>query len=281
MSSPVELFALFRSDPEAVPTFNGVAVVQDVPAADHELIVNGAGLEPYSVTVSVAEDGGVTPTGVEGEVPLVARERAVKMAIDPSDADSDLNRLAVEDDFAGRLYDASLSGPDAVYVHEGGAYTTEVRDTDDAVGAFRINPQNQDRVRVSDPRTGKASLAEYLADVAAETRDEVAAVGSGDSDDDDGNRGSGGGGRENAVIGLANALEAVADAARRAADAAAAGDRGQADRNLDTVVERLERVSTRLAEAQGSLPDDVARAAGKRLDQANRRGEQARTADKL
>jgi hypothetical protein len=32
---------------------------------------------------------------------------------------------------AGQLYDAPLSGSDAVYVHEGGAFTTELRDTDD------------------------------------------------------------------------------------------------------------------------------------------------------
>jgi len=39
-------------------------------------------------------------------------------------------------------------------------------------------------VQIDNPRTGKAPLAEYLADVAAETRDQVAAV-EGDSDDDD------------------------------------------------------------------------------------------------
>jgi flagellar hook-basal body complex protein FliE len=116
--------------------------------------------------------------------------------------------------------------------------------------------------------------------VAAETRDEVAAVeGDDDSDDDDDDRP--GGGPENAVTGLANALDAVTEAARRAAAAAEAGERGQADQRLETVIERLQRVSTRLAAASDSLPDPVARATSNRLDQAQRRSDQAKNADKL
>ena len=101
------------------------------------------------------------------------------------------------------MYEAPLSGPDAVYVHSGGAYTTEVRDVDDEIGAFRVNPGDEERVRVADPNTGKASLSGYLADVAAETRDEVARV-DGDGDDD---RNGGGDGRANSITGLANALD--------------------------------------------------------------------------
>ncbi|WP_336001847.1 hypothetical protein [Halorientalis halophila] len=284
VSSPLESIALLRSDPEAVPTFNGVAVVQDVPPGDHELTINGAGVTPHSETVTVAEDEAVTAAGVEGEIPVVPRENSVKMEIDPSEADSDLRDLAVEDDFAGRMYDAPLSGPDAVYVHGGGAYTAEVRDREDEVGAFRVNPGQEERVQIDDPRTGKAPLATYLADVAAETRDEVAAVeGDGDSDDTDDDRtgGAGGGGQQNAVEGLANALDAVTAAARRAAENAEAGNRGNADRNLETVATRLERVSTRLADARGSLPDDIGRATDNRLAQARRRTEQAVDAEKL
>ncbi|MEF8979317.1 MAG: hypothetical protein V5A39_10670 [Haloarculaceae archaeon] len=275
--SPLELFALFQSDSEAVPTFNGIAVVQDVPAGDHELTITGAGVTPHSETVTVAESEEVTPAGVGGEIPVVARENAVKMVVDPSEADSDLRKLAVEDDFAGRMYDAPLSGPDAVYLHSGGAYTTEVRDTDDEVGAFRVNPGDDERVRVDNPRTGKAPLAEYIADIAAETREEVAAIESDSDDDDD----SVGGGRANAVTGLANALDAVAEAARRAAAAAEAGDRSQAERNLEKVIERLERVSTRLTEASDSLPESIGRATSNRLDQARRRSDQAKDAEKL
>jgi len=276
--SPLELFALFQSDPEAVPTFNGVAVLQGVEPGEHTLTVNGAGVEPHSETVAVSGGDGVTTAGVDGEIPVVAREHSVKLEVDPSEADSELTDLAVEDDFAGRLYDAPLSAPDAVYVHQGGAFTTEVRDSDDEVGAFRVNPGDEDDVRVENPRTGKAPLAGYLADVAAETRDQVAAA-EGDSDGE--NDENGGGGPGNAVNGLVNALNAVVEHAERAAERAEAGDRGNTERQLEAVANRLERVSARLAEARESLPPGLARAAEKRLDQSRRRSDQARNADKL
>jgi hypothetical protein len=293
----VEGVALLESEPEAVPTFNGVAVVDDVPAGEHRLTVNAAGVEPHSERVGVTEDAATTSAGVEGSIPLVARENATKLELDPSEADSDLTELAVEDDFAGRLYNAPLSGPDAVYVHRGGAYTTEIRDSDDEVGAIRVNQAATDadeRVRLADPQTGKASLATYLADVAEETSAAVAAIeesDDGDSDDSDddtpavGDGGSGGRnetleGSENAVRGLRRALDAVADAAGRAAERAAAGDRRQADQSLATVQNRLGRVATRLTEASDALPDEVVRASERRLDQSERRAEQARAADK-
>jgi len=290
VASPLEAFALLQSDPVAVPTFQGVAAFQDVPEGEHTLTVNGAGLAPHSETVAVS-GGGPTAAGVGGEIPLVARADAVKLEVDPTAAESDLTDLAVEDDFAGRLYDAPLSGPDAVYLHRGGAFTTEVRDTDDEVGAFRTNPGDERRVRIDEPATGKTPLARYLADIAEETRAEVAAVvdevddDDGD-DDDDGNGespggGPDGGGPENAVRGLARALQAVAEAADRAAERAATGDRANADRNLETVTNRLERVRTRLSEASDSLPPGLARASDNRLDQARRRSEQAREAGKL
>ena len=310
----VEGVALLESDPEAVPTFNGVAVVDDVPAGDHRLTVNGAGVEPHSETVGVA-DSGVTPAGVEGSIPLVARENATKLEVDPAEADSELTDLAVEDDFAGQLYDAPLSGPDAVYVHRGGAYTAEVRDSDDEIGAIRVNQaatEADERVRLDNPQTGKASLATYLADVAEETSAAVAAVEEGDDrDDDDGDSndtdddtettdsgetnettaassGSDRAGRnetlegsENAIRGLRRALEAITESARRAAERAAAGDRGQADQSLANVQDRLERAATRLAEASDSLPDDIERASERRVEQSRRRSEQALAADKL
>jgi len=72
----VESVALLESDPEAVPTFDGVAVLRDVPAGDHRLTVNGAGQAPHSERVSVSDDGGdgrrdrnggpVTAAGVDG-----------------------------------------------------------------------------------------------------------------------------------------------------------------------------------------------------------------------
>ena len=309
----VESVALLESDPEAVPTFGGVAVLQGVPAGDHRLTVNGAGLAPHSETVAVsAGDGtdedtdttdetatdaseptataaddlpdGLTAAGVGGEIPLVAREDATKLAVDADASGAELTDLAVEDDFAGRLYDAPLSDADAVYIHRGGAYTTEVRDADDAVGAVRVNPGDESRIDLDGPRTGKASLARYLADIAEETRQEVAAVldEDGDGDDDDDDRGNGGGGGPgNSLRGLAQSLEAIAEAADRAAERAEAGDRGQADASIEAVARRLERARERLAAARADLPPGLANAADNRFEQVRRRAEQARESEKL
>ncbi|RDZ63997.1 hypothetical protein C5B90_12895 [Haloferax sp. Atlit-12N] len=333
--SGVESVLLLESDPEAAPTFGGLGVLQNVPAGEHRLTVNGAGSAPHSETVQVGDaesgsssttetesssdgddDGGtLTTAGVDGEIPLVARESATKVEVDADGTDRDLTALALEDDFGGRLYDAPLSGPDAVYVHRGGAYTVEVRDSDDELGAFRVNPDPNaaadadadsdsvsdgdttpasiPSVRIDEPRTGKASLATFLADISAETAAAVAAVddGSDDSDDSDNSADTGtpddstqtatGGGQANAVRGLAQALESVAEAANRAAERAEAGERGRADESLDTVASRLERVAERLAEARGELPGSLSRATDRRLEQARRRSEQARAADTL
>ena len=265
--SPVETVALLESDPVAVPTFDGVAMVRDVDPGEHRLTVNGAGVAPHSEQVSVAGDGVPTTAGVDGEIPLVAREHAVELGVDADGTEADLARLAVEDDFAGRLYDAPLDGPDAVYVHRGGAYAAEVRDVDGAVGAFRVNPAEESAVTVDEPDTGKASLARFVADVGAETAEEVAAEQVT--------------GPANAVEGLARALEAVTSAAERAAGRADAGDRGPADRALETVASNLDRVAERLGAASGALPDSLANATGNRLDQARRRTDQALAADKL
>ncbi|MFC5368339.1 hypothetical protein [Salinirubrum litoreum] len=180
--STVESAVLLESDPEAVPTFRGTAVLRDVPAGDHRLTVNRAGTAPHSEQVSVGDEGPTT-AGVDGEIPVVAREDAVKLAVDPSEADSELTDLAVDDDFAGRLYDAPLSGPDAVYLHRGGAFTTEVRDSDSEVGAFRVNPGDESSVRVENPGTGKAVLARYLADVSEETRAQIASAAGRETDE--------------------------------------------------------------------------------------------------
>lgn len=289
----IETVALLESEAEAVPTFRGIAMFQGVEAGEHRLTVNGAGLAPHAETVSVVGNG-PTVGGVDGEVPLVAREHATKLEVDTGGTDADLTDLAVEDDFAGRLYDSPLSGPDAVYVHRGGAYTTEVRDAAGEVGAFRVVPDDGSPVRIERPRTGKAPLATFLADVAEETRAEVAAVVAGDESTDDSGSDSGDNGTDDGrsdgstadpdpgpVRGLARALAAVAETARRAAERAAAGDRAGTDERLETVSTRLDRVASRLAEARGELPDDLSRATDRRLEQARRRAEQARNARTL
>jgi hypothetical protein len=303
--STVEAVALLESEPTAVPTFRGVVAVTDASEGDHRLTVNGAGRAPHSEPVSVDGDGPTT-AGVEGEIPLVAREHATKLEVDTEGADATLTRLSVADDFGGRLYDAPLSGPDAVYVHRDGAYTTEVRDSDDAVGAFRVNPAaDAVGVRIETPDTGKASLASFLADIATETSDDVAAAvgletrATVDETEDASQRGGNTNGtsddetatatssnadvtaQQGAVEGLARALSAVAEAARRAAERARAGDRGGADQSLEAVSTRLERVSSRLAEARGDLPAPMARATDRRLAQVRTRTEQAKNAEKL
>ena len=67
--SPLEAVALLESDPEAVPSFGGVVAVADVPVGDHRLTVNRAGAAPHSEGVSVADSGGPTVAGVDGEIP--------------------------------------------------------------------------------------------------------------------------------------------------------------------------------------------------------------------
>ena len=301
-ASGVESVALLESEPEAVPTFGGVAVVRDVESGDHRLTVNGAGRAPHSerLTVEPIEDGAdpVTAAGVDGEIPLVAREDATKLEITDEEAEIDVVGTALEDDFAGRIYESATEGSDAVYVHAGGAYTTEVRDAADEVGAYRVNPdpESDDGIRIERPETGKAPLAGFLADIAEETRAAVAAEAGeddGDEDDDgddddgtDGSSGNGGpggsgGGPGNAVRGLERALAAVVEAAERAEARAREGDRGNTDRQLEVVAERLERVAERLEAARSGLPPGLSNAAGNRLEQADHRAEQALDAGKL
>ena len=118
----------------------------------------------------------------------------------------------------------------------------------------------------------RSNVAAFLADIAEETRAAVAAQAAETTD---------GGGSANAITGLERALGAVVEAARRATERADAGDRADANRQLRVVADRLQRVATRLDEASDDLSDPLSRAARKRLEQANRRTEQARSADKL
>jgi len=298
-----ESFVLIESDPEAVPTFaGGVAVANGVPEGDHRLTVNGAGQAPHSEELTVAADEPVTAAGVDGEIPLVARENATKVEFDDSESDTDVARTAVEDDFAGPIYDSAVDGSDAVYVHAGGAYTTEVRDADDEVGAYRVNPPADAAgtggpIRIERPETGAASLIGYVADVAEETRAAVAAAAAesddGDGSDDDGdsdddgetNGGSGrndsGGGPANAVNGLERALAAAVEAARRAEERAREGDGEGTKRQLESVIDRIVRIQDRLEAAREGLPPGLADATDRRVKQATKRVEQAQNAGKL
>jgi len=188
--------------------------------------------------------------------------------------------VAVEDDFAGRLYESAVDGSDVVYVHGGGAYTTEVRDGDDAVGAYRVNPDPaaESPVQIERPETGKASLAEFVAAVSEETRAAVAAVGDSetDGDGDDAESGS-----SNAVTGLEQSLAAVVESARRAAERARSSERGNADKQLEVARERLERAENRLAEAEGTFRIRSRRRRGSDSSRPIGAPAQARDAEKL
>jgi hypothetical protein len=94
----------------------------------------------------------------------------VKLGIDPDASDADLERLAKEDDFAGRLYDVPFDGPVGVDGHRGSAFTAEVADADAELGAFRVNPGDTDRVSTDRPDTGRAVLSNYVVDVINESR---------------------------------------------------------------------------------------------------------------
>jgi hypothetical protein len=274
----LETVALLRSDPETIPTFRGVAMARGVEPGDHRLIVNGAGLAPHDETVSVGE-GETALAGVEGEIPLVPAGDAVKVEVDAAAVDADLTTLAVDDDFGGRLYEAPVDGPDAVYVHRAGAYTTEVRDADDAVGAFRVNPgASASAVRIDRPRTGKASLASFVAALSSETVDTLGSIG---EDDGTATGPPGATGAVNTLGGLLRAIEAVSGAAERAAGRAEAGDRGGADRALEALASNLQRAVERFDGLRGTLPDPVAASADRRFAEARRRTNQAIAAEKL
>ncbi|MFB6359924.1 MAG: hypothetical protein ABEH59_01225 [Halobacteriales archaeon] len=261
----VESLAFIESEPEAVPTFHGAVVAQDLPEGDHRLTLNSAGNAPHSETVSVDPDAAAV-AGVEGTIPQVANEQAVKLSVDPEAVEAELERLAVEDDFAGRLYDAPLEGPDSVYIHRQGAFTAEVEDRDAELGAFRVNPSEEERVTIDRPETGKAVLSTYVADVIEGSKATVEERTTG---------------RGNAVSGLLNAMDAVAAAAERAAERAEAGNPGQADEALGRVVERLDALVDRLESARENLPDPVGNALERRFDQSQRRADQALAAEKL
>ena len=269
----------------------------------------------------MTEGPGTDLAGVDGEIALTPNEAAVKLEVDADGTDADLENLAVEDDFAGRFYDAPMEGPDAVYVHRGGAYTTEVRDAEGAHGAFRVNPDPAEesgrdaadgaaRVRIETPDTGKASLSGFVSTISRETALSVDAVtdvaledvdplvggggrtatatptGDGSRDGtptptDDGGVLGDAGRQTGGVTGLLRALKAVLGAADRATEAAAAGDRPAANRALETVAARLADVRANLEGARSDLPEPTARAVEARIEQAIRRTEQALETEKL
>ncbi|WP_435063284.1 hypothetical protein [Halobaculum sp. EA56] len=199
----VEGIALLESDPEAVPTFNGVVALRDVPEGEHTLTVNGAGVAPFSQGLAHEEDGEPTTAGVDGDVVVAPNEDAVKVRASPPADAPGVGRVAVEDDFAGAVYDGlppsvadgddagdgeggDTAGGDrgvAVYAHREGAYTAEVEDEEGGIGAFRVNPRaDQSTATIPEARTGKASLASFLLTILTETTAQATVFEDGDAD---------------------------------------------------------------------------------------------------
>jgi hypothetical protein len=174
----VEATALVESTPTPVPTSNG-RVVAAVPPGDHRLTVDAPGAAPYAERVRAGE-GETARAGVDGALGVVPRAAAVKVRVDAA-TEAGVERVRLEDDFGGRLYDAApdADGRDALYAHEGGAYTVEVRDAEGVAGAYRANPDPDESLTLRDLRTGKAPLAAFVRDLLSETlakteaRDEV------------------------------------------------------------------------------------------------------------
>jgi hypothetical protein len=309
----VEAIALLRSDPATAPTFRGVSMFRGVDAGSHRLAINGAGFAPHEepVDVGAGTDGpasdttaSATPTvtatdsgtdaartatlaGVDGEVPLVASGDATKLEVNADGVEAELTDLAVDDDFGGRLYETTVDGPDAVYVHRAGAYTTEVRDADGAIGAFRVNPADTAPVRIDRPRTGKASLASFVAAITSETADRLASIGSDDEEAEDGDASDaadsrpGAAGKTSTLGGLLRAMEAVSGAAERAAGRADRGDRQGTDQALEALAANLQRAVERFDGLRGTLPEREAASADRRFRQAQRRTNQAIASEKL
>ncbi|MEF8808977.1 hypothetical protein [Natronomonas sp.] len=293
-------FCLLESDPTAVPSVGGAVVMQDVDPGEHRLTVNAPGTAPYSERLSVdGESEAPTSLGADGRVTLVANENAVKIDGDSSDG-PDIERVAIEDDFGGRMFDFKPDSPDqfAAYVHGGGAYTTEIRDTDDTPGAYRVNPSGEKRRTIEDPQTGKASLASFVANISTETAgqapefagdDDDDTSDDGDSDDDDDDLTetptNGGGATDDpddidvsGLDGLQRALQAVAESAQRAAERAEQSDTEGADRALEAARTRLEKVGEALA--KNDFDETLDATVQNRLEQADRRIEQALETEK-
>ena len=249
----VEGVALLESNPEAVPTFNGVVALRDVPESEHTLTVNGAGVAPFCQVIAHDDDGEATTAGVDGDVVLAPNEDAVKVRASPPADAPGVSRVAVEDDFAGAVYEGPPpsvadrgSGPDAgsgggstetgtatasadatgddgdrgvaVYAHRAGAYTAEIEDEEGAVGAFRVNPRaEQATATIPEARTGTASLTSFLLTILTETTAQAAVFADGDAEGIDDVAVP-----DSTVERAGNAAEVVDDVL--AAAAAAAGD---------------------------------------------------------
>jgi hypothetical protein len=290
----VEAVCLLESEASAVPTWGGRVAFEAPPAGDHRLTVDGPGYAPYTQRVAVPERDGAggeaVRAGVDGAVALAANEAATKVRGEAAGDGSGLDRVALADDFAGRLYEAPPDEGDrfALYAHRGGAYTVEIADPEGLTGAARLNPApDQATATLAGLRTGKASLAGFLADLLDETLAVARAAARGESvaeavpervrgTGDAPRRGRTATGGGPAARGLLVALGNALAAAESAAAAAEAGEAGRADRRLAAVGRRLDGLSNAVEAAGGELSASVARAVERRLAVLETRTERAR-----
>ncbi|WP_053947344.1 hypothetical protein [Halolamina sediminis] len=177
LTPSIETVALLESDPEAVPSFSGVLAVEDPEEGEHQLTVNGAGMAPYSEKLT--HEGGTTRAGVDGAIPMSANEDAVKIRGESAEGTT-LESVALDDDFAGTVYDGRPPGEGGrfgIYVHREGAYTAEIRDDSGGRGARRVNPDADDEaIDLPEIETGKAALTNFLLRFLVETRLQAAAL---------------------------------------------------------------------------------------------------------
>ncbi|MFW5948443.1 MAG: hypothetical protein ACOCSD_02455, partial [Halolamina sp.] len=68
LTPSIETVALLESDPEAVPSFSGVVVLENPGKGEHQFTVNGAGMAPYSEKLT--HEGDTTRAGVDGAIPM-------------------------------------------------------------------------------------------------------------------------------------------------------------------------------------------------------------------
>ncbi len=165
VSPGAEVLALLESEePAATVSARGVIAFRDVPEEDHRLTVNGPGIAPYAERF--AHDGSEDRrAGVEGRVATVPNERAVAVA-----GERATRRLRVDEDYAGRLYDAEPPGEGfAVYLHRAGAYTLEVEDENGVRSVHRVTPDEGETAIAVEARVGAESILNYLAEYLADT----------------------------------------------------------------------------------------------------------------
>lgn len=256
----IESMIILESEDIVLPTANGRFSIQAVPG-EHRLIINGPGYAPYAEKFDLSDTG--HQAGGAGRVSLVPNSDSVKIGGELSGAEGGIQQIQIANDYVGELYDSRPpveKNAFAVYVPESGTYTVEITDNDGKKGAFRIDPEPGEDEVVVDIRTGKASLASYLAafliDIAETSRSVVE------------NKGL--------AEGLADKFNAASASASRATDYARKGRDKQANNQLRTARNQINAAMNQikaqrgkeLSEAAATLISDLAKQADAKAEEA-------------